>query len=160
MCTRSEVQEIVDRSYQKLHDDFKGQLEAISDQLKEFKLEREKRMEEIADRKITQAKDNFIRYIGWGGIVGVGMFVYFFGGLTRDVDTMQTQMVQVQESLDEVETFISRGDRFTVDDGKTLQTYSDQQDAMLQRQINDVQTTMKSGFEDLKLEIRNMHSNN
>lgn len=139
MCTRSEVQDITDRLEREMHREFKTLRE-----------ERDLRMVEIAQREINLAKDNIMKFVGWGGIVGVGVFIYFFGGLTGEIAHLSEEQQDIKESMESLESFMNRGDRFTVDDGLELRGYVDQQDEYILRRVDD-------GFDSLSEQISRMH---
>jgi len=142
MCSRKEVQEIIDKFERHVDDKFT--------QLRE---ERDSRMREIAVAEINQAKDNIMKFIGWGGIVGIGAMVYFFGGLTGDVEYLQNELSEIKESQEAVEDFMNRGDRYTSQDGIELKAYVDQQDEYILRRVDD-------GFESLGDQINRLHGTN
>jgi ElaB/YqjD/DUF883 family membrane-anchored ribosome-binding protein len=172
MCTRIEVEHIVEKSTTELkeavkelrreHSGWQAQLQTYLQSEEKRVQENERRMQEVATAAVSTAKDNFVKYVGWGGIIGIGMVVYFFGGLNSRVETLQVQLSEVQDSQKEVSEFMTNtsGNRFTLDDGNKLKTYVDQSDQLLQRQLDNVQQTMKDGFAETKDLIRNLHSNN
>lgn len=139
MCTRAEVQDIVDRLERELHNEFKH----IRD-------ERDARMVEIAQREITLAKDNIMKFVGWGGIASAFAFVYFFGGMSGEIEHLAEEQSQIQESLESLEAFMNRGDRFTVTDGNELKAYVDQQDQYTLRVVED-------GFDNIAEQIDRLH---
>lgn len=153
MCSRLEVQEIVDRSTRELQEEFS--------RLRE---ERDSRMVEVANTQINNAKDSMMRFIGWGGVVGIAGVVYFFGGLSSEVANMQgeieelkdtsvTRHAEVVDKLDEFQAFMVRGDRFTTYDGDDLRTelreYSDSRDELIIQRLD-------TGFENLSKQIEDL----
>ena len=145
MCSRLEVQEIVDRSTRELHHEFS--------RLRE---ERDARMVEVANTQISTAKDSMMKFIGWGGIVGIAGAVYFFGGLTNQVENLQQDVREMSLQFQELDDFINSGDRFTLEDGNSLKAYSDQQDNLLQQQVDRNREDMKTMKEDIISEIRSL----
>lgn len=139
MCTRLEVQEIVDRLEREMRSEFSH-----------LRDERDVRMREIATTEINTAKDNAMKFIGWGGIVGVGAVVYFFGGLTNDVQYLQDEISKVETQLVEINNFMNAGDRYTTADGLQLKAYVDQQDEYILRRVED-------GFDNLSEQIGRLH---
>lgn len=140
MCVeRAEVKELTDQLQREMHHEFKSLRE-----------ERDTRMREIAVSEINIAKDSMMRFIGWGGIVGIGMFVYFFGGLTGDVNYIAQEQTELKQSMSELEKFMNAGDRFTGDDGLELKAYVDQQDDYILRRVDD-------GFDSLSKQITRLH---
>jgi len=143
MCTRSEV-----------HSEIR---EAMSDLRRTIANDRDERIAEVAKRIHHEENDKNLRWIGIGGLLAIVSFIYFFGGLTNDVQHLEQQQLQVVSSLDEIEDFMNRGDRFTIDDGASLQQYSDQQDAILQAQIDRNHQEMKEWKDDIIDEIRSLN---
>lgn len=170
MCTRSEVEHIVEKSTSELkeavkelrreHSGWQAQLQTYLQTEEKRTQDNEKRMLEIASTAVATAKDNFVKYVGWGGLIGIGMVVYFFGGLNSRVENMQVQLGEMQDSQKEVSDFMSNtsGNRFTLDDGNKLKTYVDQSDDLLQRQITNIDQTMKDGFSEMKDLLREQAS--
>jgi hypothetical protein len=114
MCTRTEVHDEIDRAVGKLRLDLAEQ--------------RDERIREIAKATMNEEQEKLWRWIGFGGIAAAVTFVYFFGGLTNDVEHLQNEILTANSSLSEIEDFMNRGDRFTIDDGNDLKQYVDQQD--------------------------------
>lgn len=141
MCTRTEVQDIVDRLERELHGEFTR-----------IREERDARMVEIAQREINLAKDNIMKFVGWGGIVSIVAFVYFFGGMSGEIEHLSEEQNEMKTSLENLENFMNRGDRFTVDDGNDLKVYVDQQDNYILRRVDD-------GFNSLSNQIEKLHEN-
>jgi len=137
--TRSEVQDIVDRSTKELHDD-----------LKRMREEREKYMQQIARDEVNSARSEIMKFFGWGAIATLGAGLYFFGGLTGDVETLQRDVSEMTTTLKEFNDFMNRGDRFTVQDAQALQNYSDQQDRLLGDQDERLQTQIDRNHEEMR----------
>jgi hypothetical protein len=147
MCRREEVEHIVEVSTKQVRDDIRDFKREHEGWQREVVAKIEKRMQEIAVSTIRSEKEGFVRYVGWGGVVGIVAAVYFFGGLTNQVENLQVSLDELKEDQAEVNKFMSSGDRFTATDGNTLKDYVDQQDSAMMIQ-------MKEGFSDIKAEIR------
>jgi hypothetical protein len=147
MCRREEVEHIVEVSTKQVRDDIRDFKREHEGWQREVVAKIEKRMQEIAVSTIRSEKEGFVRYVGWGGVVGIVAAVYFFGGLTNQVENLQVSLDELKEDQAEVNKFMSSGDRFTATDGNTLKDYVDQQDSAMMLQ-------MKEGFSDIKAEIR------
>lgn len=147
MCKREEVEHIVDKSTKDIRDDIKDLKREHETWQREIASNIDKRIKEIAVAEIRQDREGLVRYVGWGGIVGVAMAVYFFGGLTNQVENLQITMDELKKEQEEFNRFMNSGDRFTAEDGTNLKKYIDQQDTA-------IMTSMKEGFSELKLIIR------
>jgi hypothetical protein len=147
MCRREEVEHIVELSTKQVRDDIRDFKREHEGWQREVVAKIEERMKEVAVSVVRGEKEGFVRYVGWGGVVGIVAAVYFFGGLTNQVENLQTSIDEVKIEQEQVNKFMSSGDRFTANDGQTLKEYVDQQDSAMMMQ-------MKEGFSDLKEEIR------
>ena len=147
MCRREEVEHIVEVSTKQVRDDIRDFKREHEGWQREVVAKIEKRMQEIAVSTIRSEKEGFVRYVGWGGVVGIVAAVYFFGGLTNQVENLQVSLDELKEDQAEVNKFMSSGDRFTATDGNTLKEYVDQQDSAMMMQ-------MKEPLSDIKAEIR------
>lgn len=162
VCTRIDVEHIVEKSTLELkeavkelrreHGGWQEQLRMYMASEEKRSQENEKRMVEIATATVVSAKDNIMKFVGWGGIAGIVGVFYFFGGLTNKVDNMSVQLKSLEDSQKGIQDFMTNtnGNRFTLDDGNQLKNYVDQNDNYLQRQITDIDQTMKEGFAELK----------
>jgi hypothetical protein len=126
MCTRQEVQEIIDRMEREMHREFKV-----------VKEERDARIIEIAQREIRSEKDSLMKFIGFGGIIFIGSLFYYGGQITGDIAYMQQEMIKINNQLESVEKFMNAGDRYTTSDALELKAYVDQQDDYILRRVDD-----------------------
>lgn len=149
MCNRKDVQEISDRLRSHVDERFDNM---------------EKRMHEIAASEVRFAKDNFFKYIGWGGVVGIAGLVYFFGGLQTDFENVQEDINSINSQLDKVEVFMSSGDRFTTGDGLSLEAkledeinatreYSDNKDELIIQRLDSGFETLSRQLQEIKNEV-------
>ena len=142
MCTKKEVSELLEEA-----------TKTLSDDIANLRRERRDDMRRVAHEEIQTAKEGFFKYVGIGGFIAVGSFVYFFGGLTGDVENLKDDMTDITKSMVALDDFMNRGDRFTVNNGDDLKNYSDQNDVLLQKQIDTNADSIRQGFEDIKAEI-------
>lgn len=144
MCiNRQEVERIIDQSTNALTKAIADLDKAQEKELEDLKTSSEKRMAELAQQKVTEAKDGVLKYIGFGGLIAICTFIYFIGGLTNQVENLQSDLTKVTEEL-------GKGGRFTLDDGTKLKQYTDQQDQYLQKQVDSLQASVDKGFDEVK----------
>jgi len=142
MCTRTEVKDLLEEA-----------TKTLSDDIANLRRERREDMKRVAHEEIQTAKEGFFKYVGFGGLVTVVAFVYYFGGLTGDVENLKDDMTDITKSMTALDDFMNKGDRFTVSNGTDLKNYSDQNDFILQKQIDTNAASIRQGFEDIKAEI-------
>ena len=142
MCTRNEVKDLLQEA-----------TKILSDDIANLRRERRDDMKRVAHEEIQTAKEGFFKYVGFGGLVTVVVFVYYFGGLTGDVENLKDDMTDISESMVALDEFMNKGDRFTTSNGLDLKNYSDQNDVILQKQIDSNTTLIREGFADMKAEI-------
>lgn len=151
MCSRAEVQEIIDRTEKEIHRDFIGQFGSLKDEIKSFKAEFDREMHSIAREEVQSAKEGITKFIGWGGLLTIGSAFWFFSGLQADVRYLQAEMEKTNTKLESVEKFMNSGDRFTANDGEELKGYVDQQDQYILQKVED-------GFDSISKQIDNLHN--
>ena len=150
MCSRAEVEHIVERSTKEVKDavrDLKSEHTAWQEKLNNGF---DKRIAEIATAIVKNEKDSMVRFIGWGGIVGIVGIVYFFGGLTNQVENMQISLQEIKVQQQEVSDLMNKGDRFTTEDANELKGYVDQQDDYIIRLVQDGFTSLERQLEQLQ----------
>lgn len=146
MCTRAEVEHIVDKSTEDIHR-----------HINRFEETREKEMRQIAKDEVGTSVSKVVQWVGIGGLFAIVSFIWFFSGLNSDVDYLTQEMAQVNSNITDITNFMNRGDRFTIEDGNNLKGYVDQQDAYVQRQIDtlsDGQDGIKKTLDEIKDLIR------
>ena len=151
MCTREQVEHIVEKSTVEVKDAVRDLRREHDTWQRDMATSFDKRISEVATAIFTKEKDSMVRFIGWGGIVTIGTAVWFFGGLTNQVDNMQLSLQEIKSQQAEVTNFMNRGDRFTTEDAGELKGYIDQQDEYILRRVDD-------GFASLAKQIDNLHS--
>lgn len=147
MCTREEVERVVDRSSSEIHK-----------HINRFEETRDRDMKIIAKAEVTSSVTKVVQWIGVGGFIAIISFIWFFSGLNSDVNHLSGEMSSVSDSIEEVTSFMNRGDRFTIEDGNGLKSYVDQQDEFVQRQVDTLsagQTSIKDTLDEIKDLIRN-----
>jgi hypothetical protein len=146
MCiTRVEVERVIDKSTEELRNLIKDMERVQEKELDEMKKSYEVRMDEVASKKVTEAKDGLLRYVGFGGIVSIVVFVYFIGGLINKVENLQGDVATLSDTIG-----ADTSARFTIDDGNKLKQYTDQQDQYIQKQVDSLQASVDKGFDEVK----------
>ncbi len=151
MCSRQEVQDIMDRTEKEIHRDFSGHFNTLRDEIKSIKAEFDRNMHSIAREEVQAAKEGITKFIGWGGLVTIGSAFWFFSGLQADVRYLQAESQKINSKLESVEKFMNSGDRFTAQDGNDLKGYVDQQDEYILTKVED-------GFEGISKQIDQLHT--
>lgn len=140
MCTKQDVQEIVNKAQE--HND---------DQFQKIRKERDERVLEIVKSEISNEKSRFLQYIGFGGLITVGGLFYFFGQQNSNLNALSTDLSEISVQMTSVEGFMSSGDRFTTGDGqdleKNLREYSDNKDELIIQRV-------ESGFSEISRQIQ------
>lgn len=157
MCKREEVEYIVNQANNQTREMLRNMqtlnetsMKAYRDELEEHKEAAEKRMSEVAITKVAEARDSFVKWIGFGGIVSVCMFVYFIGGLQNTVSNLEKEVADLN-------TQMKTDGKFTLEDGTKLKQYTDQQDQYIQKQVDSLTASVTSGFDEIK-DLINAHA--
>ena len=141
MCTRQEVREEVSGEVNRLEIEMHREFKLLKE-------DTEKRIAEVARAEIRVEKDNITKFVGFGGLVTVAIAFMYFGNLNADLAYLQNSQDNMQDSIEAVEAFVNRGDRFTVEDGQVLKGYIDTEVTRAREEASQRDETIMKSMED------------